>query len=429
MELPTRAEVVVVGAGVAGLACARRLSRAGVETLVVEAADGVGGRVRTDRVDGFRCDRGFQVLNPYYPEVRRVLDVARLRLQPFPAAVSIAVGGRHRLLADPRHTSPAAWPRVAAALASGDLGSRRELAAFARWAARAARADVAELFGAPDEPWASALDRRGVDGALRRRVLEPFVAGVLAEADGTTSRQFVELLVRSFARGRPAVPWRGMQAVPDQLADGLRVVTGLPAESVAAHAVRTPDGEIAARAVVVATDPVTATRLTALPPVRTHALTTYWHVAPTPPTRSAALHLDGDRRGPVVNSVVISNAAPSYSPDGRALVATTVLGAGPDAEGDVRRQLEHVYGTATTRWELLRRHVVDVALPAATPPLVTRRPVTVGDVVVAGDHRDTPSLQGALVSGRRAADAVLTRLGVPVPPPRRSPDDALSPVA
>jgi phytoene dehydrogenase-like protein len=132
VELPSRAEVVVVGAGVAGLACARRLSRAGVETLVIEAADDVGGRVRTDRVDGFRCDRGFQVLNPYYPEVRRVLDVARLRLQPFPAGVSVAVGGRQRMLADPRRTAPAAWPRVVAALASGDLGSRRELAAFAR---------------------------------------------------------------------------------------------------------------------------------------------------------------------------------------------------------------------------------------------------------------------------------------------------------
>jgi hypothetical protein len=133
----------------------------------------------------------------------------------------------------------------------------------------------------------------------------------------------------------------------------------------------------------------------------------------------------------VVNSVVVSNAAPSYSPDRRALVATTVLGARDDAatETAVRRQLERVYGTATTRWELLRRHVVGVALPAATPPLVTRRPVTVGDVVVAGDHRDTPSLQGALVSGRRAADAVLDRLGVPVPPPRRSPDGVLTPTA
>jgi glycine/D-amino acid oxidase-like deaminating enzyme len=418
--VPERAEVVVVGGGVAGLACARRLRRQGVDVVVVEAAPTVGGRVRTEMIDGFRCDRGFQVFNPYYPEARRVLDITRLRVQPFPAGVVVGLGRRRHLLADPRRTSPAQWPAVAAAVASGAAGSPRELAAFARWAARATRADVAELFGARDEPWGESLDEAGVDGRLRRRVLDPFLAGVLGEGVGSTSRQFTELLVRSFVRGRPGVPWRGMQAISDQLAAGLLVVTGVAAESVSARAVRTQAGEIAARAVVVAVDPPTATRLTSLPPVPTHALTTFWHVASEPPTRSPALHVDGLRRGPVVNSVVISNAAPSYSPDGRALIASTVLGSRPDAasEQTVLAQLAVLYGTSTAGWQLLRCHAIDVALPAAAPPLRPRQPVTVGDVVVAGDHRDTPSLQGALVSGRRAADAVLTRLGHPVPPPR-----------
>src|ERR687885_994286 len=96
------AEVVVVGAGLAGLACARRLNGAGVAVTVLEAADRVGGRVRTDVVDGFRCDRGFQLLNPAYPEVRRVLDLRALRLRPLPAGGVVPGGGRPGPPTEPR---------------------------------------------------------------------------------------------------------------------------------------------------------------------------------------------------------------------------------------------------------------------------------------------------------------------------------------
>ncbi len=422
------AEVVVVGAGLAGLACARRLAAAGVPVTVFEAAGAPGGRVRTDLVDGFRCDRGFQLINPAYPEIRRVLDVRALRLRPLPAGVVVAAGDRRRLLADPRRTPPARLPRAVAG-ALGTVRSPAEVAAFARWALRAVRAHPADLLAAPDEPWGAALDRLGIDAELRHAVLEPFLAGVIGERDGSTSRRYVDLLVRSFALGRPSVPWEGVQAVPDQLAAVLpagALHTGVAVASVAPGRVRTADGELAARAVVVATDPGTAHDLLGLPVPATRALTTFWHVAPEPPTRSAALHVDGDGRGPVVNSVVLSASAPGYSPDGRALVATTVLGDAGDAgtEAAVRTQLRYVYGADTRRWELLRTHALPRALTAMPPPLDVRRPVALGDgLFVAGDHRDSASSQGALVSGRRAADAVLEHLGRPVPP--RPPLDAV----
>uniref|UniRef100_UPI003D7C6EE3 FAD-dependent oxidoreductase n=1 Tax=Kineococcus sp. SYSU DK018 TaxID=3383139 RepID=UPI003D7C6EE3 len=92
--LPPSADVVVVGAGLAGLACARHLSAAGLQVAVVEASDGVGGRVRSDVVDGFRVDRGFQLVNPAYPELHKVLDVAALRLQPFDAGVAVVRAAR-----------------------------------------------------------------------------------------------------------------------------------------------------------------------------------------------------------------------------------------------------------------------------------------------------------------------------------------------
>jgi predicted NAD/FAD-dependent oxidoreductase len=418
--LPPRADVAVVGAGLAGLTCARRLAGAGVDVVVLEASDGVGGRARTDRVDGFRVDRGFQLFNAAYPEARRALDIGALRLQPFPAALVVAGRGRRRLLADPRRTSPHRWPGVVADAVRG--GYLRELPGFARWAVRAARARPEVLLSAPDEPWGAALDRYGVRGPLRREVVEPFLAGVLGEADGSTSRRFVELLVRSFARGTPALPWTGISAVADQLAAGLPPAAlhlHTRVSEVTGGGVRTDAGEVRAGAVVVATGPPAASDLLGLPTPAMRGLTTFWHVADTPPTGSAALHVDGERRGPVVNTVVVSATVPSYSPDERALIATTVLGAegGAEVEHEVRAQLQRVYGTSTAKWRLLATHAIPHALTAMPPPLDPRLPVDLGDGrFVAGDHRDTASIQGALVSGRRAADAVLQRLGRPVPP-------------
>lgn len=417
--LVSRAEVVVVGAGLAGLACARQLARRGVDVVVLEAAEAVGGRVRTDTVNGFLCDRGFQLLNPAYPEVRRVLDVPALRLQPLPAAIVVATGTGRRTLADPRR-APALLPRIAGSWIRGGIGSVREQAAFGRWALRTSRRQPEKFLAEPDIGWGQALTEQGIDGDLRERVIEPFLAGVLGERDGTSSHRFTQLLVRSFMRGRPSVPWRGMQAVPDQLSTDLTGLhLGVKVESVQPGVVRTADGEITARCVVVATDPTTATRMLSLPAVQMRPLTTFWHVSPEPPTRSGALHVDGDHRGPVVNSIVLSNRAKSYSPDDRSLIATTVLGDVGDqaTERAVLAQLEQIYGQSTRWWELMRRHVIPQALTAMPVPLEPQRPVALADgLVVAGDHRDTASSQGALVSGRRAADAVLSDLGLPALP-------------
>ncbi len=418
-ELPAAADVVVVGAGLAGLACARQLARRGIDVVVLEASHAPGGRVRSDVVGGFTCDRGFQLLNPAYPEVRRVLDVGALRLQPFPAAVVVAGRNGRQVLADPRR-SPGLLPLTAASLLRDTSGTWREQAAFARWSLRAAREKPRNILSEPDLPWGEALSRQGIDGALRQRVIAPFLAGVIGEEEGSTSHQFVQFLIRSFVRGTPSVPWRGMRAVPEQLAAQVPGIHyGVLAESAGPGLVRTDAGEIQARAVVVATDPKSATALLDLPPVPMRGLTTYWHVSPEPPTQSGALHVDGDRRGPVINTVVISNRARSYSPDERALIATTVLGGNPDlaTERAVMSQLSQIYEQPTHWWELIRRDAIPDALTAMPVPLQIRKPVSLGEgLFVAGDHRDTASTQGALVSGRRTADAVLAELGLPAVP-------------
>ena len=415
--LRSSAEVVVVGAGLAGLACARHLSAAGLDVMVVDAADAVGGRVRTDTVGSFRVDRGFQLLNPGYPEVPKVLDLEALDLQPFDAGVAVHRGGRVSTLRDPRRHPTAVLDAL-----RFPLGSVKEKAALARWVLKVTSAGELKE---PDTGWSDGLDAADVHGELRWSILEPFLAGVLGEVDGTTSRRFVDLLVRSFLRGTPGLPARGMQAVPDQMAAALpagTVVLGTEVRHIGfaprSLVVETVAGGVNCERIVVATDAHAAAHIVPeLSVPDSNGLSTFWFAAansPAPQSREKLLHLDGDRSGPVVNSAVVSAVAPGYvlaGSDHRALVSAQTLGTDTSAETEqrVREQLGRVYGVNTGAWALVTAHSIPHALPVVAPPFEGPQPVDVGDgVFVAGDHRENSSLQGALVSGRRAADAVLS---------------------
>ncbi|MEO9220398.1 MAG: FAD-dependent oxidoreductase [Mycobacteriaceae bacterium] len=408
--LARRADVVVVGAGLAGLAAARRLVAAGLAVVLLESGEAPGGRVRTDVLDGVQLDRGFQLFNPAYPEARRVFDLAALDLRSFAAGAVVALGdGRHRV-ADPRREPGDVLRSVRA-----PVGSIRAKLAFARWAIACGYRNPERIKRSPDRSLAEELRRRGLDGDLSQHVLQPFLAGVLGEADLSTSRRFAELLLRSFVRGSPSLPAAGMQALPDQLAAALPVGVlhlSTTASVVRENAVVTDRGTIAARAVVVACDPATACALTGLaaPPLR--GLTTYYYLAEEPPTSSRMLHLDGDHRGPLVNTAVITNVVPSYAP-GSTLIASTVLGAHTDAETEAAAlaQTGAVYGVDVGRWQQLATYPIRHALPAMLPPLNLRQRVHLDSgLFIAGDHRDTASIQGALVSGRRAATAVIAHV-------------------
>ena len=403
-------DVVIIGAGLAGLACAQRLTRAGIDVVILEASDGVGGRVRTDVIDGYRCDRGFQLINPAYPALQKVIDIGELDLRSFDAGVVVAHGSQRWILADPRREPARLLSTVGA-----PLGSMADKLRFAAWAARSLLS-VRHQLAKPDRTLAADLDSAGVTGQLRTGVVEPFLAGVLAERDGSTSAQFTKLLVRSFVLGTPSVPSLGVGRLPELIAASLPATAlrlGTAAESLTAGGVRTADEEIAARAVVIATDPRTAASLSGQPAVSMKPLTTFWHTCAEPPTRQRLLHIDADQRGPVVNTAVITAVAPTYAPAGRCLTATTTQGADRSAQAEeaARRHAGLIYGVDPSRWELVITHVIKEALPVQAPPLQVRQPVELSErLFVAGDHRDTASIQGALVSGRRAATAVLVQL-------------------
>ncbi len=412
--------VIVVGAGLAGLAAARHLRAHGVPATILEAGDAPGGRVRTDHVDGFLLDRGFQLYNPAYPEGERVLDHDALDLRPYVAGAIIVLprrGQRREVrVADPRRE-----PSWAVASATAPLGSPLSTMRFGAYALSRVLRSPAALRTEPDVTAYEALRRAGADQRLINRLLRPFLSGVFLESELTTSRRFLDLVLRSFVRGTPSLPAAGMQAIPEQLAAGSDLRLQVRVLEVGPRHVVTEGGERwEADAVIVATDPPGAARLLPGLTIPAGRSVTTWYHSPDCSVEhlvggAAALVLDGARRGPLVNTSVISQAASTYAPPGRALVSSSALGVRdtPAHERAVRDHLSWMYGVDATRWEHIATYPIPYALPSMPVPLDVRKSVRMYDgVFVAGDHRDTSSIQGALVSGRRAAQAVLDARGV-----------------
>ncbi|MFI2614018.1 FAD-dependent oxidoreductase [Streptomyces sp. NPDC018584] len=437
LEPAHHADVVIVGAGAAGLSAAHRLTSAGVTTVVLEAAPYVGGRMSTEKVDGFRLDRIGQLLTTSYPELRRTPGLDALVLRPFAPGLLVHSDGRHHRAAEPlpgrsargaltaaralasaprvprpARTGSGAAPRTAAPL-GGPLDQARLGAALARLAAT----PVERLLARPELPAARALAARGLPSRTIDGFLRPLLSALLCDPGLTTSSRCADLALHAFARGRLCVPEGGAEVLPELLAAALApgtVRTGVRVTSVATTSVTTAEhGEISCRAVLLATDARAAAEL--LPGLRIppfHELTVFHHTAPEPPLDGPALLLDADRAGPVAHTSVISRVDPSRAPADRVLVSSTVLGPPPD-ERTVRAHLATLYGTPTDRWELLAVHHTREAVPAMPPPHDPRRPVRLlSGLYVCGDHRDTSTVQGALHSGRRAAHAVLTDFGI-----------------
>lgn len=417
------ADAVVVGAGLAGLACAHDLLRAGLDVQLVEASDRVGGRMRSDRHEGFVIDRGFQVFNTSYPQSRQRLSLPDLLLRPFTPGVLVHTE-RGRL----RFSDPTRKPRRPLDLLPGRLAPARDLLALGVLSARDMFGPVGALKGGAEHTTRTALSAAGFSEEFIERFFRPFLSGVFLEDELETSSRVFHLVWRSMLRGTLCLPKEGIGAVPDQLASALptdSVRLESPVDRLTDEGVLLASGhELSASAVVVATGPQPAAALLpglAVPPCR--VVTTYFHTSSAPPLGEPTLVTDSRRR--FLNTCVLSEVVPGYAPAGQSLIATSVLGVDePGREARVREALAEVYasGAASGRgqgsaggtegWELLTVRTVYDALPAMPPPQPLSRTARVRPGrYVCGDHRATGSVQGALASGARAARAVLHDLG------------------
>ncbi|OEJ96538.1 NAD(P)/FAD-dependent oxidoreductase [Streptomyces thermolilacinus] len=411
------ADVVIVGAGLAGLAAAHHLTSAGLAVRVLESAPQVGGRMATDHVDGFSLDRVGPLLTMAHPELHRVAGVDVGALRRFQPGVLVHSSGRLHRTGEVRGGPRSALTR-ARALASGPrpLDQARIGASLARLAGT----PTERLLARRERAAAEALAARGLPPRTVTTFLRPLLSALLSDPDLTTSSRCADLALRGFARGRLCVPAGGAARLPERMASALpagTVRTGVRVKDASISRVVTAEhGEITCRSLVVATGARAAAEL--LPGLRVpsfHPVTVLHHTAPATPLAAPALVLDADRSGPVSHTAVMSEVDPTRAPHGRVLVTSTVLGTPPDdLDARVRRHLAALYGTGTGDWELLAVRHDPEAVPAMPAPHDLRRPVRLlAGLYVCGDHRDVSSPQGALHSGQRAAQAILKDLDVP----------------
>jgi hypothetical protein len=371
-------EVTVIGAGLAGLSAALTLQGAGRLVRVIEASDRVGGRVASDVIDGFTLDRGFQLINSQYPELKRLKVMEEVDFIAAPRAVEISLGEDRIVLGDPRSHPLSAF--------SSETGSLTSKVNFLRYLYSHSNVSI------------SVEDELQKLGDLYKKVLCPFLTGVFLTSPANVNAVIGKEIIRSFISGKPGIPTRGVGALPEALAKRLsNIELGRNINSL---------NELTGP-VIVATDVTTAAQLldmTSVPKLATS--TTWYHEIPTQLTSSKCLVIDGQKRGPVVNSIAISNLAPSYAPAGKTLLSSTTVEFA--SESEVRRHLALLWGADSSDWSLIAKYEIPKSLPIFAPGAqgVTSAKIA-NNIYVAGDYRSTPSQNGALLSGRLAAEELL----------------------
>lgn len=388
--MPNSSDVLIIGAGLAGLSAAITLQEAGRDVRVIDSSDRPGGRVTSDIIDGFICDRGFQLINSQYPALQALDVIKEIDFIPAPRVIEVALGIDRRALGDPRVA-----PWTALDKATGTIPEKLSLLRF--------------LATNPKENQ-SVEDVLKPSGSVYTRVLRPFLQGVFLTDPKNVDARYGQSIVKSFISGSPGIPRKGVAELSKALAARVSSITyGVQANSLESGFTKTSAGDFKAATVIVATDATTATQLLGLSEVpRMAGCITWYHAVSGNPSGNGRLIVDGQNRGPVINSIVMSDISSSYAPLGQHLVSTTTdLGA---TESDVRRHLAVVWGMSTHDWQLIAKYEIPAALPIQNVGRSLTQTVKVSDnIFVVGDHRAVPSQQGALFSGRLAAELILNQ--------------------
>ena len=395
----------------AGLACAVQLHRAGQEVRIFEASDAVGGRVRTDIVDGFLLDRGFQVYLDRYPETGKLLDLEALDLKAFePGALIYRDGRLHRLM-DVFRRPASAWSSVTA-----PVGSLADKLRVGLMRMKILNSSFEAIAVREDRSTETYLRDCGFSEAIIDRFFRSFYGGIFLERALRTSSRMFEFTFKLFGQGSATLPAQGMGEIPKQLAallpDG-SIQLNQAVQAVGIDSITLESGErIQGCATVVATDGSAAHAL--LPELEGPApewrsVTTLYFAADRSPIREAIICLNGSGSGTVNNVCVISDAAPCYAPEGQSLLSVSVLGLveADDLVEQVRSELLEWFGPEVSSWRHLRTDHIRRGLPEQLPNGSAPNSIHQAGVWVCGDHLSSASIEGAVVSGKQTAAAIL----------------------
>jgi len=373
--------VVVVGAGLAGLTCAIYLQRSGASVTVLESSDRVGGRVKTDSVNGFLFDHGFQVINPSYSEIKRLAALSDLEIcEIFNNLRIIHESGEEKI----------GLSHIVKTLSIGTFAEKIALGKFLLGSSKEQKlGESAEKFQ-----------------SIYARALSPFLRGVFLTNPDLIRADIACEIIRSFVVGRPGVPQGGVGQFSEKLAEQvLDLRLGTQVDEVKQGSARGNFGKIDCDEIVVATDLTTAAQMLDLGEIpKTLSSTTWYHSTTEEIPNPNYLALDS--ASPIVNSLVMSNVSKSYAPEGINLLSSTTLA--PISESEVRKELSRIWNCETRNWDLAARYEIKQSLPMRIDlENLNRNPKISDGIYIAGDHRSVPSQNGAMRSGRQAAIAII----------------------
>jgi phytoene dehydrogenase-like protein len=405
---------IIIGGGLAGLTAARQLHQNNIDFTLLEATDRVGGRVKTDIIDGYRLDYGFQVLLTAYPEARRWLDYEKLDLKSFsPGAMLLYPDGKKDRIGDPLREMGSLFPTVFSK--AGSVMDKLKILSLRN---RLSGMSIEEVFQQKEQPTRVVLSEEyGFSETMIQRFFAPFFSGIFLEKELTTSRRMFDFVFKMFSESDTAIPNLGMEEIPKQLAASLpekSIHLNAKVAKIDGQTVSLTDGsQFSAPNIVVATE---ATGLVKeLTAVKTkHQSTTHLHfVTNEPPIEKPLIALNTTANRLANNICVINKVAPGYAPAGKYLVSISVVGKTDFSEKDltqnVRKELKVWFGNAVENWEHLHTRTVHYALPNQAK---IQHEMPVGSMkireglFVCGDYLLNGSINAAMRSGRMIGERI-----------------------
>ncbi len=404
-----QAQVIIIGGGLAGLSCAYYLGQLGFSCKVFEASDTPGGRVKTDYVDGFVLDHGFQVFLTAYPQAKSLLDYDALNLFHYYPGALVRFDNQFHRVADP-------WRKPADALSTiqSPIGTIVDKAKIALLRERLVFSSVCKIFEQAELSTLEALKEQGFSDTIIERFFRPFLGGIFLERELQTASRMFEFVFKMFSEGFAALPEHGMADIPRQIAEKLPVGvlhTNSPVARIEGQTVTLQSGETyTATFIVLATDAEAAKRLVPEIPEREFNITsTLYFACDEPPVTEPVLVLNGEGSGPINNLSVPSMVNPHYAPAGQSLLSVSVLGEGNEETTRlVRDQLANWFGPQAYYWKHLRTYTIPRAVTAypSSHQQVVASGVFRPGLYLCGDYCEHPSIEGALVSGRMVAEEI-----------------------
>lgn len=417
--------VIIVGAGLAGLTAARALQSRGMAITVLEASDAVGGRVRSDVVDGCILDRGFQVLFDAYPAVQRWLSLPDLELQAFDPGAIVCRAGRRSTITDPLRDWSSAWPAL-----WSDAATTLDKLRILQLSLTLRGQTIRQIRQGSDSTTLAYLQQYGFDTQTIERFFAPFYGGIFLDRTLSTSAKCFLFDFKMLADGCTVVPKLGMGAISQQLAAGLgadtqlrlnTAVVGLVREDHRVVGVRLRDDQVLlADAVILAVSAPVAHQLCGLP-VPTDGLDTvtlYWH-GTVPLTHQKKIWLNANADAFVNNAVQLTAVASSYAPSGDHLLSATVLGIPELSDEELyeraERDLVYMLGAhapldAYRRLRVYRIPFAQFRQPPGIHPQLPDNRTSVPGLFLAGEYTEASSINAAMISGEKAATAVVRSL-------------------